>query len=89
MIVDVRLLAFPLIALASPSIAQDREVVFECTDYSDEAPDGCLCLDEDKVLDAVAELKACRKQKSQPPVDMAWIERLAWLFTMAVGALFL
>ena len=62
----------------SPAHADERPVATECNLYSDKAPEGCLCMDEDKVLDAVAELKVCRRNKQNTPLDMGGVERIAW-----------
>lgn len=75
--------------LIAPVDAGERPTSSECNLYSDSAPEGCLCLDEDKVIDAVSELKACRKMKNAPAMDMGWAERLAWLITAIAGALLL
>ena len=70
----------------SPAYGGERPVATECNLYSDKAPEGCLCMDEDRVLDAVSELKACRKNKSNPPsVDMGWVERIGWFLGTVIS----
>ena len=89
---DPRPIAFALMAssAAYAQDAEDRPIVTECHDLSEEV-EGCLCLDEDKILDAVAELKACRKNKKVVPVDgtMEWGERIGWFLGAVIAALLL
>ena len=82
---DPRPIAFALMA-SSMAYAQERPIVTECHDLSEEI-EGCLCLDEDKILDAVAELKACRKSKKVIPDSstISWAERIGWFLGALVS----
>lgn len=66
---DPRPLAFSIMAVSSLAWADDGPVVNECHEVSEIAPDGCICVDEDRLIDAVAELRACRKNKNVVPQD--------------------
>lgn len=41
--------------------------VSECNLHSNSAPMGCICLDEDRVIEVVAEAKACRRRPVADP----------------------
>ena len=85
---DPRPIALALMAgsFAHAQDVEDRPIVTECHDLSEEI-EGCLCLDEDKVLDAVSELKACRKNKAVLPdsKNMTWVERVSWFVGLIIG----
>ena len=77
--------------LCAYAYADDLETevqVSECNSHSETAPESCVCLSEVKVLDAVAEIKVCRKNKnSWTPSDMGWIERSVWIVASVVAVL--
>ena len=63
--------------------------ISECNEYSNGAPDECVCLAEDRVLDAAAELKVCRDKSVISFDQMTWLERGLWVAVAALGVVFL
>ena len=85
---------FSVFCVGACNVAYSQElstepVISECNAYSDGAPDECVCLAEDRVLDAAAELKACRDKPVISFDQMTWLERGLWLAVAALGVVFL
>ena len=53
-----------------------------CYAHSDTAPEGCLCMNEDVIIDAAAELRVHRKEGALP---VSWFERVVWITLTALG----
>ena len=78
-----------LVCLTAQVHAQDSEPPTlerpnptECNQHTDSAPEGCVCLSEDDVIDAAAEL---RVHRSEGALSVSWTERVIWLALVAVG----
>ena len=68
---------------------QSTPEVSECNQHSEGAPEGCVCLSEDRVLDAAAELRVCRDRVPLSFDEMTWVERGVWITIAVLGVVFI
>ena len=94
-LVGIACAAFALVSIGACGVAyaepleSAEPVVSECNEYSNGAPDACVCLSEDRVLDAAAELKVCRNKPVISFDQMTWLERALWVAVAAAGVVLL
>ncbi len=93
-VIGAACLVFSIFCVGACSVAYAQDlsagpVVSECNEYSSGAPDACVCLSEDRVLDAAAELKVCRNKPVISFDQMTWLERALWVAVAAAGVVLL